>query len=528
MTRTSRLTDGSGGNVLAGAQKDVIRGSMWTLLSTLISAPVIFVSSLLLARFLGPAEYGRLATYSTAMVVLGAISGLGFNEATIQWAAAARVRGDAREVGTLLRNCSGFHVYVDGPVVGIVVLIFLRDAPPLVMACGVVAAVVTKVAGGSLVVLTAYMANALAARVAFMTTIIGQALLVGAAAAGRTAEWTWVGQLIAGSLLPAACWMWLTPNLRRALLHPTFPTNMPIGFTRFALNSWAVSCLSLLVFGRTEVFVLAWYHATAVIGVYALASTLAGQVTILMDSLMGPIAPAATTVVAQNTARAGASLERAIRVSGILACLTLALVLTPLAQLVETLYGSQYAGTRWALLALGGISCFASAVHPIDAFGFALRMAPKVLLANVVALAVGLLLAFALIPWSPMAGAVIANGGAQATALGALMYLVIRRLGLTLRVLHLVLSPFLLGAAAATAGLSVSLAGLPAWPTTLATLTVSTTVAAALAHTTNALRLPASDARMIQNHLPRYTRDAFRIIARMFAILPNNATNTVR
>jgi O-antigen/teichoic acid export membrane protein len=177
--------------------------------------------------------------------------------------------------------------------------------------------------------------------------------------------------------------------------------------------------IALLVFSRSEIFLLKAFHKEAALAVFALAFGISQQLTAPADAMLHALLPAVAGVLSAWPERAAAAFDRATRVSA-LACGGLTVAVVPLLVfLVPVIYGSGFQTAAWLLIPLALVSCFQSVNNPVTAFANARRRAALILGANAAALVVDVAVAVALIPPFGAWGAVVANTAGQLVALGA-------------------------------------------------------------------------------------------------------------
>jgi O-antigen/teichoic acid export membrane protein len=152
----------------------------------------------------------------------------------------------------------------------------------------------------------------------------------------------------------------------------------------------------MLVFNRTELFILEALGEHQAVGIFALAFGLSLQLT----------APE----------RAREAFGRSTRVSAVVCGAILATVTPLLVSLIPVIYGRAFEAAAWMVVPLAMMALLRSVTNPVTAFTLARQKAGVRLRANVAALVVDLLLAVALIPLLGVWGAVIAAVGAQAVA----------------------------------------------------------------------------------------------------------------
>ena len=123
---------------------DMIRGSLWTLVAAVTGLPLAFVVNLVVARALDPSGLGTLATYAAAVGVAMTVINLGISQSTVQWIAEMRYRDVESKRLHLIRNCVGYHAFIEGPAVAVIVFFLLRSATPWVWVPAVLATLATQ------------------------------------------------------------------------------------------------------------------------------------------------------------------------------------------------------------------------------------------------------------------------------------------------------------------------------------------------------------------------------------------------
>lgn len=512
--------------VREGVQRDLIRGSLWTLLSAAVVTPVTFLVNLLVVRALGVEQYAHFALYTAIYAVASLVADAGCKSATIMWLPKERTSADGAEA-RLLRRSSGFHLFVEAPVLGLVTLVMLWSTGAIAVVVAVAAVMLTQVGTMAQIYLIGSRQNALAARIALPTSLAVQATIAVAAASNGTGAVTWASQAAAGLIAPAAALALVSRRARREILRPAIPIGWPAGFVQTAVSTGVASLLGLLVFGRTEVFVLRLHGDLRAIAVFSLAAGLAGQLTVPMDSLLGPLLPASADIVASNPRKVHAALTKSMRVSAVLGAITVAAAAPLGVALVAPLYGSGFrqAGVVFALL--GAVSCTQSALHPANFFFYALGGARSMLRINLVSMLLDVGLAFGLIPVIGIWGAAAANASAQLLSLGLTLAGVARRSGLSLLSLLKASAPLavaFVGTACATAIIvhlhSAALSAVVGVTVGLGVLLVTFAAAASL-------RLQSAEAASIESHLPGPMRKMWRTLSAATFLVNRRAASVV-
>jgi len=398
----------AGGLAASQLQQRAVRGSMATAVHVLISVPISTLVSLLIARVLGPIDYGTLAYLSTASTVAVAVSELGVPTATLQWGAAASAAGRRREVESLLRGAAGHRLLIQSPLLLLFGWILLRGVPIAIPLWYIAATLITAVFAGPSLALALENRTASVAFLALATGIVvqGSVLILGITTKDPYA--VWVGRLVVGSIFTIAGLAFVRRSDRRASLLPRLPT-MPRAFWRFALLMCVAGALTLLIYSRSEVFVLRMYGSNKELGWFALAFSLSQLLTTPIDAMLGPLLPASAALLANHPSYVRNAMRRAIRYSALFSGVIVACGLPMLFFIVPFAFGSAYGPVAPMFLVLGATSVFQSIFHPVNAMLTARRRAGLIVAISGAALALDIGIALAVIPWLGAWGAVLAN-----------------------------------------------------------------------------------------------------------------------
>ncbi|MEW1954959.1 oligosaccharide flippase family protein [Terrabacter sp. NPDC080008] len=433
-------------------QERAVRGVTWTMIHTAIAIPVAFLVNLLIARVLGVADYGRLAFLTALMEFVSGLLASGFGAAVMQFGSKAHAAGRTQEVAALLSKWQGFRVLFALPILSVVV-VFATDVSPAAIAVAVVFGVVLpSTLDGAAACLGIENKTAAGAKITLITSLATQAAVVVVLLLARTPEAVWFTRLIVSGLAIALCLVPISKAYRRAVLRPTLPRHLPTGFLRFAVLMGASGVVGGLVTSRSEIFVMNAVATPAAVGIFALAFGLSSHVFAPAQAFLGPLIPAISGLREVDSDAVSPAFRRVMRVGSTVVGLLCAGVIAPLAVLVPSLYGAQFAQAAPVVVALsisaGLVTCF----NPVYAFVTSRLSGGAVLKANLVALALDLGLAFALIPSIGVWGAVIANAAGALTTLTILLRLELRQLGLGASDLLADTVPVLVGSAVAAVG----------------------------------------------------------------------------
>jgi O-antigen/teichoic acid export membrane protein len=500
----------------ADLQTAAMRASWWTAVQAVVGLPLGLAVNLVVARSLGPHGYGLLASYMTAYVLILTVLNAGISDATIQWGAAAYARGDRVELIAICRRCAGFHLLVEAPIGAVAAVLMLHDESIAVQAVAAVTIAATMFIGTTIVVLTAMSLNAPLAKLSLAVGLAAQLTVVTAALESHAAGPTWTARLVVSILAPIGAVLIAPSDVRRAAFMPLLPHHWPPGFARYSARILVAGLVTSLVFSRSEILVLDGYGRTAAAGLFALAAGLATQITAPVDAMLGPLVPAAASLLAIGRERAGAAVLRGMRLSA-LATAPIAMVVIPLiALLTPLIYGGRFTATGALFISLGIVSCLQSVFHPVTAFVTALRTPLLVLALNGGALLLDLALVLALVRPLGATAAVVGNSAGQLASLAGSVWLLRRHVHLTPRLFLAATAPFAALSAsvvvASAAGVVLHNHGTALWAATLIAL------AASIGAGTVILRVgrtvTGADLAAVEGSFPRAARPALDIIRR--------------
>ena len=501
-------------------RRDLVRGSVWTLASSLTAVPIAFVVNVIMVRSLGVDELGRYGGYVALIALVTVALNLGVSDATVQWVAAAAARGEHAERALHVRRCTGYHVLFEGPVLAGLVFALLVAQSPLFAALGAVGAWLTHACGTASVVMTATARNALSARLGMISGTATQLLIAAAAARSGSSAVVYGVQALVTALVPGIAFLAVGSETRRQMYRPTLRPWVGSEFAKYAGAAALSGLLGLVVFGRSEVLVLNSLRMVAASGLFIVAAGLAGQITVPMDSLMGPLQPTAAGLLAVEPHRSGELLLRSMRVTAMLGALTLVTVVPVAAFLIPHIYGAEFSAARGAFVVLGSVSCLQSIIIPVTYFALATRRAVTVAWVNSVALVVDLVLAFGLIPLIGLPGAVLANSASQVVALVLLVTVITKRFGVPAHATAQTVAPFAVAVALlAAAALVLVRPGSTPVLLELGAVVAPVSVLLAVFTLVPTLQLPESEFTTMSTRLPRRLQRAVRAVARTLPVV---------
>jgi len=398
-------------------QRRALRGAAWSMASSLVGLPLAVAVSVVVARTLGPQQFGRFALLTFLVPMLYQVTDLGVAQATVREASRTFAAGSLEATRSVIAKGAGWNL-VRMPVIFGLILLVARPTPLLAIVLGVFL-VLNMGGAGFAFSLNAENRGAVAAKLAFIEGLAAGVASIVAALAGAsgTTVWAvaWASSIVAFPVSVALA----NPDLRAAALRPRLPRSLPAGFWRFGVLSAAVSLLYALVFSRSEVVILNAFGDHQALAVFALAYGLAQRLTVPVDTMLGPLVLALSALDAAHPERLRPAFERALRVASAGTAFVAAAGVAAVALLAPYMYGSAYRGVGLVFLALAAVSLVQSAAQPYVAFAYARARPGAALRAYVVALIVDVAVTVALIPSTGIWGAVAGNavGGIVAVVL---------------------------------------------------------------------------------------------------------------
>ncbi|WP_325453211.1 lipopolysaccharide biosynthesis protein [Humibacter sp.] len=434
-------------------QHRAISGSLWTALHVVVSVPIAFVANAVIARTLGVTKYGGLAFVTATLAVVAGAANLGVTTATIQFGSQAEAQGDRARTDRLLRSMTGYQLMLELPVLIVVIAALTRHHSLWILAILVVGEVLSVGFAAATATLSIENRVASSARVAIVANVFMQTGSVAVATITHSPTAVWATRILLLGLQTPFSWILLDRKRKSLVLHPRLPRGLGRAYWRFGLYACGAGLVGMLVFSRSEIFILRALDRTHALGIFALAFGISQQITAPADAMLNALIPATAGLLSRSPEMAAGALARAIRVSATVVGLITATALPALIFAIPAIYGHQYSTAAWALLPLALVSCFQTVNNPVGAFMSARLRSDLVLRTNLVALGTDAVLAFGLIPPFGLWGAIAANAGAQLVSVIVLAAIEARQSNLGVAGLVRCFLPFAVGVAAM--GLSV-------------------------------------------------------------------------
>jgi O-antigen/teichoic acid export membrane protein len=435
-------------------QRRAVGGSTWTALVTGVSLPIAFVTNAIVARRIGVTGYGDLA-FLTAILSLGfAVANFGFSTALIQRGSRAEAAGDKAAADSLLMRSLGFHAIVEMPILIALALVLTHGDPTWEIVTVGGAVIGSCLLGGAALSLTIENRTALGAQLALVSNVLVQTASVLAAVLTASASAVWAVRTVGPVVGLVLALFFLDKARRRAVLSPRLPTGLGRSYWRFALASWLAGVVGLLVFSRSEIFLLQWFGKTEDLGLFALAFGVSYMITAPVDAMLHALLPAVAGILAEWPERAADTFDRATRVSSVLAGGIAAVAVPLLVFAFPFIYGESFGASAWLFVPLALVSAFQTVNNPVLAFVNGRERGGLIVRVNTAALVLNLVAGVALIPPFGAWGAVAANVLAQAIGLVLLALNEPLALQLRARVYFRLLRSFVIGSVCAAAALA--------------------------------------------------------------------------
>jgi O-antigen/teichoic acid export membrane protein len=324
--------------------------------------------------------------------------------------------GHRAEANELLRRSLGFHVIVELPILGVVALALTRGDPLWEVAALGTAVVLTCLLSSASLGLTIENRTAAAARLAMVVNFLLQGASVATAMLTASAVAVWVVRTFVPALGLGLNFLLLDRDRRAAALTPRLPSMLGRSFWRYSLFIWASGLVALLVYSRSEIFLLQLFDKKQALGLFALAFGLSQVITAPADAMLHALLPAVSGLLSAWPDRALRAFERSTRVSVLLCGGVAALVIPILVFTVPLIYGRSFISAAWLFVPLAFVSAFQSVNNPVIAFANARQRGGLILKASAAGLLLDVALAVALIPRFGAWGAVAANVSGQLVA----------------------------------------------------------------------------------------------------------------
>jgi O-antigen/teichoic acid export membrane protein len=396
----------------------LVRNTVWHGLVTLVGLGSGLVTSVLLARGLGPERMGDFSYVTWAWAALEAVATLGLALATARYTADRVARGDVAGAWGFVRHFLRRQLLATALVVGGALLLVHGLAPAhlrlplLIVTLALLPVTVESIHTHALHGAQRYDVTA---RLSTLKMSLQIAVVAAVLALGGS-----LTAVFAGFALTLVVSCWLVRRAARRVYGPA-PGAAPAGdrveMRRYLVAVSTVAVLDAIVWDRSEVFFLGLWGDARDIAYYSLAFGLATRAMIVPEIAAGALLPAFAALYGTGRRADFEDVYRtALRYVAVAGALVTALVGALAPGIVVLLYGEPYRPAAGLLTALAAVALVSALRQVAWAALPAVGDRRSALAATLVAAAVNLTLAVWLIRAHGTAGAVVANASGQVIA----------------------------------------------------------------------------------------------------------------
>jgi O-antigen/teichoic acid export membrane protein len=390
-----------------------------------------FVASVLVARILGPAQYGLFSILGRVSVVAALVVDGGLTNAAVDRMAAV---GPGDRPVLARRAVSFFWVRMTAAVAGVSLGIVLAgplsriafgpEANASLFALNLVGVLATASSGTLSAILQAIGQFGRLGAVLLTNSALTAMLAVLLAAAHALDLFTAVGVLgVATSIVSFAVALWLLPpDLRPG--RATCPELVREGRALFAVSRWLwLAHLLAMLAAQADVLMVNWWGGLGVAGPYALAVNLAAKAEVINQSLTTVVLPAASSL--RDRSAVIPYIKRAL-VRSALISLVLLLLIPAAGPLIQLAYGGAFRGSVGLFQGLLGVAIFDICAMPLLLLAFPAGRFRLLAMADAARLITLVVSAGWMIPLLGARGAVVARVASRVVGAGVVL-LALRR-----------------------------------------------------------------------------------------------------
>lgn len=397
----------------------VAGSALWSALSTTVTAPVLIVTTVVLARILGPVGVGSIALFTFVTSLAGGLIDLGVSSSILRKGMIAAGRSDVSGVIRHVKSQTTWTLLQIPAVLAVGWFLLPSDDSIAIYAAGVLAAYACG-APSHFLVMTSQLKFASQARAA--STLFASASTIAVAALTHRADLVFAVGILANNTSTAVQLLGVPASLRPRLFMPG-PLELEWRDVTFGLGGLVNGQLMTIVFAQSETaFFRGWQKSDR--GRYSIAQTVAARSTLILDSLMGPLNAGLVTALG----RGDRSLQRAFRLSSdsiaLLFLATCPLGMAAVSVLADPILGRSFHGIASFALVLTTMSLLQSASEPVAGLYTAQRRIRSLVIATAVSAVIDLGIAAICVHRFGVAGAVAAAVGGQTAYLVLLLVLV--------------------------------------------------------------------------------------------------------
>ncbi len=397
------MAENSGGQARPPLRQLAVRGSLWTLASTVLGMPLSLVATVVLARVLEPAVYGRLALLTFAISITSSIASLGIGSVFYRRISLAHGRDDTAGIHRALQMTAVATAW-QMLVVTVVGAILLHSGWAIAILA--VYSIVTVAWTPAGVLLIATNRSAVNAKIVILDSLASTSTQIIVATLTRNADLSFAAGSLAGSIPPLAM-IWLAGDPAVRGTRWRMP-RLDAADWRFALMQLLNGQLASLVFSQSEVMFFPGSRAFER-GRFAAATTVGGRASLLIDSLFGSVAPALTTLLGRGPEDFRRGTNTLLRISTVLFGLLFPPTIVAATVATPYVFPDSFGDLRLWAVPLIVISLIQTAAQPALVTWTAQGLAGYALRAAVVSGVIDLVLSATLVPTLGLRGAVIAS-----------------------------------------------------------------------------------------------------------------------
>lgn len=419
-----------------GAFRRLLRGAAVTFILFALGSALGYIVHTVLARWLGPSEYGTFAYMLSWIDILAMATGLGLASSVLRYVPQYRATGEtglARAhaafggILTLISSvlCAGMLSFTDG--VGV-----LRDGARGVWVAGVWAVPMLalllyqmQLARSHGRVFVAYAPRMVLRHVAFLLALWVVMALAGGVSA-ETAMWVFTGSLLAVVILQQALMRNGAGDRAEIPAWRSWPVKEWMGVS---LSLFGGSVLALLL-QRIDLLMIGAYLSAEEVGFYNAASKTAGLTSFVVVAVNSVVAPQISAMNAKGERAGLEALVRRFSRYTLLATLAIAVGIGVLGRFVLSVFGADFLQSFVPLLILLSGYVVAAAVGLVLNLMNLTGHQNLVLRVYFVAVGVNVLTNFLLLPRFGMIGAAVATAFSMSVVNLMLFVLVRNRLGI--------------------------------------------------------------------------------------------------
>ena len=412
--------------------KTIARNTAWYGIESVISFVSGLVTSIAIARILGPSKMGYLIYVTWIISIVSTLGSAGVPATTRKYMAEYLGKGDRSTARFIYFRTLIIQTTLSGFATLVAAVWVFHDAPPeyrissVLLILSILPGMVNSISAQANVASETLSANLAGSAASTVTFFVLTTLTL-------VMHWGIIG--IAAAMLCmrlADCFVRLIPTMRRIHVWESDYVNMPTDLRprmmRFAFQAVVAVLVSLVVWDRSELFLLK--HLTSDIrqlAFYSVAFSIAERLLVFPGVFAAATGASILAQYGRDRSRLPAMTAASVRYLG-LTSLPLHIIAVALAgPLLLTLYGNKYAGAIVVATAAPLLCLPKAFLGPIQSLFESTDEQQYFLAATIFASFVDIGVAWYLIPTYGALGACIGSGTAQVIAVGLLWAIGIRK-----------------------------------------------------------------------------------------------------